>query len=193
MVFKIAVVYGSVRTEREGIKAARFIVKKLEEKGHQVTLVDPAEHRLPLLDKRYKDYPKGTAPDVIEQLAGLIRDSDGFVFVSGEYNHGVPPALKNLIDHFQREYYFKPAGMLTYSGGPFGGVRVAMPLREMLAELGMAVIPTSFPVSGVQDAFDEKGKAIDASYDRRVKTFVDELEWYLEALDAQRKKGKLPY
>ena len=52
---KIVVIVGSVRTERHGIKVAKWVVKKLEEKGHQVSLVDPVELDLPLLDKMYKE------------------------------------------------------------------------------------------------------------------------------------------
>lgn len=50
----------------------------------------------------YKEYPKGAAPAVLEELAGKIRDADGFVFVTGEYNWGIQPGLKNLTDHFLR-------------------------------------------------------------------------------------------
>ncbi len=49
-----AVIYGSVRRGRQGIKAARFVVRKLEERGHAVTLVDSLEHQLTLLDLMYK-------------------------------------------------------------------------------------------------------------------------------------------
>ena len=99
-----AVLYGSVRTERKGIRAACFVVRQLERRGHATTLVDPLELRLPLLDRMYKEYPKGAAPPELERLAALYRAVDGFVIVSGEYNHGIPPALKNLLDHFLEEY-----------------------------------------------------------------------------------------
>ena len=64
----------------------------------------------------------------------LYRGADGFVGVSGEYNHGIPPALKNLLDHFLEEYFFRPSGIACYSAGAFGGVRAAMQLRMSLAE-----------------------------------------------------------
>jgi len=52
---KIAVIVGSVRSERHGIKVAKWVVSKLEDKGHQTSLVDPVELDLPLLDKMYKE------------------------------------------------------------------------------------------------------------------------------------------
>ena len=98
MPLNLAILYGSVRETRQGIKAARFVDDQLQRRGHRTTLVDPLEYRLPLLDRMYKEYPKGEAPDVLERLATLYRAADGFVVVSGEYNHGIPPALKNLLD-----------------------------------------------------------------------------------------------
>lgn len=178
---RYAVIYGSVRGARQGIKAARFIMKQLQSRGHSVTLIDPVEHELPLLDKMYKEY-NGGAPEMMEHLHGVLNSADCFVIVSAEYNHSVPPALKNLLDHFQSEYDRKPAGIATYSAGPFGGVRVAVHLRAVLGELGMITIPTMLPISHVQDAFDDEGVAVEKAYDRRVARFLDELEWYAKAL-----------
>ena len=189
---KIAVIYGSVRSQRQGIKAARFIVNKLKERNHEVTLIDPLEYKLPLLDKRYMDYKPGTAPESIERVAQILKNSDGFVIVSAEYNHSVPPALKNILDHYYNEYLLKPAAIATYSGGPFGGVRAAVHLRAILGELRMVSIPTMFPIAMVQDAFDEKGNSIEKEYDKRVVKFLDEFEWYCNALKEGRKKG-LPH
>ena len=110
---KIVAIYGSVRTARQGIKAARFAVRQLTERGHDVTLVDPLEVQLPLLDRMYKEYAAGTAPDGLERLATLYRAADAFVIVTGEYNHSAPPALLNLLDHFLEEYFFRPSAILS--------------------------------------------------------------------------------
>jgi len=87
---QIPILYGSVREARQGIKAARFIDGQLRRRGHATTLIDPMEVRLPLLDRMYKEYPKGQAPEPMERLAALYRAADAFVIVSGEYNHGIP-------------------------------------------------------------------------------------------------------
>jgi NAD(P)H-dependent FMN reductase len=189
---KTVVVYGSVRSKRQGIKAARFVKKALEKRGHEVALVDPAERQLPILDKMYKEYTRGEAPEVFEELAGLYREADAFVFVTGEYNHSVPPALTNLIDHFMNEYFWRPAGIVSYSAGQFGGVRAAVHLRTILGEVGMVTIPSMFPVSKVQAAFDNDGNAVDDAYPRKIQRFLDELEWYANALKSARQEG-VPY
>jgi NAD(P)H-dependent FMN reductase len=178
----IAVIYGSARRGRQGIKAARFVVRKLEERGHAVTLVDSREHDLPMLDLMYKEYEPGQAPEAMQAVGEILAAADGFIIVSAEYNHSIPAALKNLLDHYQREYLYKPSGIVTYSAGPFGGVRALVNLRAILAELGTPSIPSAFPISQIHKAFDDDGNSLDTPYDKRAIKFLDEFEWYANAL-----------
>ncbi len=186
MKLNLLVLYGSVRSTRQGIKAARFVTGQCRERGHEVFLVDPLEFPLPLLDKMYKEYPPGGAPELLDRLAQRVKAADAYVIVSGEYNHTVPPALANLLDHFLEEYFYKPSAIVCYSAGSFGGVRAAIALRAMLGELGMSSIPSIFPIPKVQDVFREDGSPIDESYSGRIVKFLDELEWYARALKAAR-------
>jgi NAD(P)H-dependent FMN reductase len=189
---ELLVIYGSVRSDRQGIKAARFILSECAGRGHSVTLVDPVEERLPLLDRMYKEHAPGKAPDGLERLAGRIRKADAFIIVSGEYNHSIPPALSNLLDYFLEEYFWRPSAIVCYSAGAFGGVRAAMQLRAMLCELGTPSIPSLLPVPHVQDAFDEENRPREESYRRRTARFLDEMEWYANAFRAARQTG-VPY
>ena len=191
MTLKIPVLYGSVRTDRQGIKAARFIETELRQRGHHPTLIDPLEYRLPLLDRMYKEYA-GDAPDVLQRLAALYKEADGFMIVSGEYNNGIPPALKNLLDHFLEEYFWRPSAIVCYSAGRFGGVRAAMQLRMTLGELGMPSIPSLFPIGNVQNVFSDDGVPKEPAAVRGAKRFLDEFEWYANALKAAR-AGGVPY
>lgn len=186
-----AVIYGSARQGRQGIKAARFVARKLAERGHCVTLLDSQDYELPMLDRMFKEYSPETAPGDMAAISRILEAADGFVVVSAEYNHSVPAALKNLLDHFQSEYLYKPSAIVTYSAGPFGGVRALVNLRAILAELGTPSIPSAFPVSRVQKAFDADGNATEAAYDERVVKFLDEYEWYADAM--QRKRSAQEY
>jgi NAD(P)H-dependent FMN reductase len=186
MTLDTCILYGSARAARQGIKLVRFLGRTLEARGHRVTVIDSEVHRLPMLDRMYKEYEEGEAPDAMEAVAQALGDADGFLVVSAEYNHSVPAALKNLLDHFQEEYRRKPSGLVTYSAGPFGGVRGLANLRTIMAELGAASIPSAFPVSKVQDSFDEAGNVLDTPYDRWIVRFLEEYEWYAEALKAAR-------
>lgn len=183
---RVLVVYGSVRRDRQGIGLARYLVRRLEERGVDADLADPAEIALPLLDRMYKEYAPGEAPEPMERLAGMIRRADGVLVVSGEYNHGIPPALKNLLDHFLEEWYFRPAAIACYSAGRYGGVRAAMQLRMTLAELGMPTISSLLPVPSVSDAVDPEGEPREAWLDRATEGFLDELLWWAEAAKARK-------
>jgi NAD(P)H-dependent FMN reductase len=188
----VPVIYGSVRTERVGIRAARYVVSELGRQGCDAVLVDPMEKRLPLLDKMYKEFPAGEAPPVMEELARLFRSADGFVIVTGEYNHNAPPALTNLLDHFLEEYFWRPAGIISYSGGRWGGTRAAAHLRDSLAEMGLITIPTSIPFANVESAFAEDGTPTDPKTAQFSAEFFNEFGWYRHALREQRKLG-VPY
>src|SRR3954465_1556158 len=167
-----AVLLGSMRSDRVGPRAAKLVTRELERRGHVVHLVDPVELQLPVLDRMYKEHPAGEAPDHLERLAALYRSVDGFLVVSGEYNHGIPPALKNLLDHFLEEYFFRPSGIVCYSAGGFGGVRAAMQLRAMLCELGMPSVPSLFPIPRIGEAFDADGVPLDPKTDQRFVRFA---------------------
>jgi len=189
MSLHIAILYGSVREARAGIRVVRFLEAALRRRGHTVQVVDAVEQRLPLLDRMYKEYPHGSAPPVLEALAELYRKVDAFAIVSGEYNHGIPPGLKNLLDHFLEEYFFRPSAIICYSAGQFGGVRAAMQLRMTLAELGMSSIPSILPVPRVQEAFSAAGEPTDPTFEKRCERFFAEFEWYARALRAGRAEG----
>ena len=186
MTTKIAVIYGSARGQRQGIKAARFMVRQLEARGHEGTLIDSEVYSLPMLDRMYKEFADGEAPDAMQAVAEILDAADGFVVVSGEYNHSVPAALKNLLDHYQSEYFYKPSGIVTYSAGPFGGVRALINLRALMAELGTPAIPSAFPISAVSKSFDDDGNAVEKAYEERVGKFLDEFDWYVTAMKRQR-------
>lgn len=188
----IPVLLGSVRTERQGIKAARYIVEALTRRGHRPVLVDPLEKRLPLLDRMYKEYAPDAAPPVLSELAALYREADGFVIVSAEYNQSVPPALKNLLDHFLEEYFWRPSAIVSYSAGRFGGVRAAVALRTILGELGMPSVPSILAIPSIGRSLGEDGTASEAWIDKAAARFLDEFEWYAEALRAKR-AGGVPY
>ena len=187
-----AILYGSVREARAGIRVVRYLTAALRRRGHTTAVVDAAEQRLPLLDRMYKEYERGAAPAVLEALAKLYRKVDAFVIVSGEYNHGIPPALKNLLDHFLEEYFFRPSAIVCYSAGQFGGVRAAMQLRMTLAELGMSSIPSLLPIPRVQETFTPAGDPTDPAFERHSERFFRELEWYARALQQARAVG-IPY
>ena len=196
MTHRILVFYGSYRSERMGIRLANFVVEGLRGRGEDVELIDAKAVGLPMLDRMYKEYPKGQAPAALENLAGKIRDADGFIFIAGEYNWGLQPGLKNLTDHFLEEWFWRPAAIASYSGGRFAGARAATAWHGTLSEMGMVVISTTLAVGSIAQALSsdskaigEGGKALEHTFPR----FADDLVWWMEATKAQRERRKPPY
>lgn len=183
---KILIVLGSVRRDRVGDRLAKHLVAALKARGHTPDLLDPMVTQLPLLDRMFKEYAKGEAPEPMADAARRIVAADAVIVVSAEYNHGIPPALKNLLDHFLEEWFGKPAGIATYSAGRFGGVRAAMQLRMTLPELGMPTISTLLPLPGIGETLDADGKGAPDWLDRATGGFLEELTWWAEAARAHR-------
>ena len=160
------------------------------DKGNAVYFIDPLELNLPLLDRMYKEMEN--PPSKLRDLQNKIKDAEGYLAVTPEYNHSTSAAMKNTLDYFLEEYFFKPSAIVSYSAGAFGGVNAAQHLRFIFAELGAPTISSSFAISSVNQAFDSTGRLVQEQYDKRITRFLDEFEWYIEALRNQRLKGT-PY
>jgi NAD(P)H-dependent FMN reductase len=185
----VSLVYGSVRTERQGIRAVRFLQTRLQQREVRVHLIDPMKHPLPLLDRMYKEYEPGQAPQAMQHIAQCFAGSDGFCIVTGEYNHSIPPALKNVLDHFQQEYLFKPCAIACYSAGRYGGMRAAVHMRALVSELGMPSISSIKPFPKVQDSLGTDGTPRSDVHEKSTTRFLDEFIWYMEALRDKRHQG----
>lgn len=193
---KLLVLYGSYRRDRIGIRFATYVRRGLEARGHTAELVDAKAINLPMLDRMFKEYPPGQAPSAMAELAAKIGAADGFVFVTGEYNWGMQPGLKNLTDHFLEEWFWRPAGIVSYSPAVLGGARAAMGWHPTLSEMGMIVISSTIALGKVGEALDadglpqgEQGKLLDQRFPR----FAADLEWWASAAANQRAVQATPY
>jgi NAD(P)H-dependent FMN reductase len=196
MSHRILVLYGSYRSDRMGIRLAQFVVEGLRGRGDEIELIDARAVGLPMLDRRYKEHPKGEAPAALEKLAGQIRDADGFVFITGEYNWGIQPGLKNLTDHFLEEWFWRPAAIASYSAGRLSGVRAATAWHGTLSEMGMVVISSTIAVGPIAQSLSEDGKPTGEggkALARAFPRFADDLAWWVEAAKAQRARKPPPY
>ena len=191
---QVAVLQGSVRVDRMGDRAAKWVVSQLENRGHEAVVVDAATLDLPVLDRMWKELKDdGSAEHAalrakLQPLAELYSKVDGFVVLTAEYNHTPAPGLINLIDYFLEEYFYRPSAIVCYSRHPFGGVRAAMPLRSLLAEVGMGSIPTLQPIPLIESALGEDGTALTQELIEKSGKFFDEFEWYMMALKAGREQ-----
>jgi len=196
MADKILVFYGSYRADRMGVRLADYLVAGLQSRGALAELVDAKAVDLPMLDRMYKEYPSGTAPAAMETLAAKLRSADAFVFVTGEYNWGPQPGLKNLTDHFLEEWFWRPAAIASYSAGRFSGVRSGTAWHAILSEMGMVVVSSTLAVGPIAQTLDADGKPTGSGGEALQKAFprfADDLAWWTEAARSQRARQAPPY
>ena len=188
MAFRIEVVIGSVREGRAGERVARWIHGLASRRPEfNAGLADLKEPLLPIYAHAQSPkaleaaYPEPAARAWVERV---VR-ADGFLFVTPEYNHGYPPALKSALDWAYAGWNRKPAGFVSY-GGSSGGTRAVQQLRQVVIELQMAPLRAEVNIPFVGRAFDEAGNPRDELHAKRAAILLDELLWWTRALQVGR-------
>jgi len=134
---KIGIILGSTRPGRNGEAVAKW-VDGLAQKQTDATfeLVDVADYNLPLLDEPNPAMKQQYTKEHTKVWSKKISEFDGFIFVTAEYNHSIPGALKNAMDFLNVEWQDKAVGFVAY--GSAGGTRAVEALRLVAGELHMA-------------------------------------------------------
>lgn len=134
---KIAIIVGSTRPGRRAETVAKWVLEQAQKRGDAAfELVDIADFDLPLYDEPMPASMHRYQHEHTKRWAAAVDGYDGFIFITPEYNHGIPAALKNAIDFVYREWNNKAAGFVSY--GSTGGVRAVEHLRGVMAELHVA-------------------------------------------------------
>ncbi len=177
----IPVILGTARIGRQSEKVANFILEEVKKAGFESELIDVRDFRIDATDNT-QELPQA------KKLSPKMEKADAFIIVTPEYNHGYPGELKMMLDLLYAQYAKKPVGFCGVSAGGLGGARCVEQLRQVIVELHMVSIREALYFPVVQDLFDDKGKIKNpASYQKRVKTFLDELSQYAAALGSSRK------
>jgi NAD(P)H-dependent FMN reductase len=193
---RILVFYGSYRKSRVGIRMADFATAELRARGADVELIDAREVGLPLLDRMYKEYEAGSAPQAMIDLSRKIRAADAFMFVVGEYNWGPQPGLKNLTDHFLEEWFWRPAAIVSYSPGRLSGARASSAWHPILSEMGMVVVSSTVAVGPIDETLDAQGEPVGEAGRLTQAAFArvaDDLAWWTCAARNERLQRPPPY
>jgi NAD(P)H-dependent FMN reductase len=136
---KIGIITGSTRPNRKSLDVARWVLEIARKRNDaEYELVDIKDFELPLLDEATPPSLGKYEQPHTKRWAAKIASLDGFVFVTPEYNHGIPAALKNAIDFLFAEWNHKAAGFVSYGGA--GGARAVEQLRLVLAEVHVATV-----------------------------------------------------
>jgi NAD(P)H-dependent FMN reductase len=154
---KLTVVIASTRPGRVGLSVGQWFAARAEAHGgFEVEVADLAELDLPLLDEpNHPRLRRYTKPHT-RAWSQLIEGSDAFVFVTPEYNHGYPAALKNAIDYLHQEWRYKPVGFVSY-GAVAGGTRAVQQLKQVVGALNMMSLFEAVSIPFVAQFVDDEG------------------------------------
>ena len=187
----ISIIVGSTRQGRFSEKAAEWIRTSLAQReGVQVKVLDLRDFDLPFFDQPVPPAMPGRPPyghAVVQKWTAEIGSSDGFIFVTPEYNHSISAVLKNAIDWVYPEWNRKAAAFVSY--GSVGGARAVEQLRLIAVELQLAPVRAAvhLPISTVMTHFQNGDVAAELEKSKsQVGPLIDTLLWWTGALKAAR-------
>jgi NAD(P)H-dependent FMN reductase len=187
----ISVIIGSIRRGRFSEKPAQWIFQRLKNRGGiDARLLDLRDFPMPFFDQPLPPAMPGRPPydhEVVKKWTAEIARSDGFIFVTPEYNYGPAAVLKNALDWVYPEWNRKAAAFVSY--GSAAGARSVQQLRETAIELQLAPVRSSvhIPVATLWAHF--KGGDVDtglAELEIPAEAMIDDLLWWTEALKVAR-------
>jgi len=172
---KIAIISSSVRTERKSHAVALFLRNYIESKNiAAVEILDLKQYDFPVFEERLS-YQK-VRNEAASDFAQKIKEADGVIIVTPEYNGGYPASLKNVIDLLYEEWKNKPVAISTVSDGSFGGSQVITSLQFVMWKIGASMSSASFPVPHVDKNFDADGNPSDRqAQEKRAERFTGKL------------------
>lgn len=195
---RLLVVIGTTRPDRAADHLIPWIMGRTDEdERFDAELVDLRDWPLPMFQETLEtigDFNDPTySQPIVREWNRKVAEGDAFLFLTAEYNHSVPGALKNAIDNVFMSFALrnKPAAFVGYSGGPIGAARAVEHLAHIAIEAEMAPLRNSVLVGGVQQAFDEENRPIDPLTDVALSIALDDLAWWADVLTPARDAGQL--
>ena len=190
---KIGIVISTTRATRFGHKPAEWVKSIAAERSDMaVELLDLRDYPMPFFDEVATNAWVPTTNEVAQRWQKKVAGFDGFVFVTAEYNHGIPAVLKNALDYAYPEWNKKAAALVGY--GAVGGSRAVEQLRLIAAELQLATIRTGVYIQGADFmAVWKEGKDLKevVHLQQGVKDMLDQLAWWAAALKTARQQDAL--
>jgi NAD(P)H-dependent FMN reductase len=187
----ISIIMGSIREGRFSEKPARWILQHLKRRdGVDARRLDLRDFPMPFFDQPVPPSTPGKQPyadENVKRWTAAIAESDGFVFVTPEYNYGAPAVLKNALDWVYPEWNRKAAGFVSY--GSAMGARSVQQLRETAIELQLAPVRSSVHIPVPTLWAHYKGGDVDAGLaelEAPAAKLIDDLLWWTAALKTAR-------
>ncbi len=187
----ISVIVGSTRQGRFSEKPANWIFRQVKKRDEvDARLLDLRDFPMPFFDQPVTPATPGRPAfehEAVRKWTAAIAQSDGFVFVTPEYNYGPAAVLKNAIDWVYPEWHRKAACFVSY--GSAGGVRSVQQLRQTVIELQLAPIRSSVHIPVATLMAHYRGGDVDAGLaelEAPAEAMIDDLLWWTTALKTAR-------
>ncbi|MHA6248474.1 NADPH-dependent FMN reductase [Pontibacter sp. CAU 1760] len=186
---KVAIIIGSTRPGRNGEAVGKWVYEVASRRTDAAyELIDLLEVNLPLLDEPNSPAMQKYTKQHTKDWSARIDPFDAFVFVTPEYNHGVPAALKNALDFLYKEWNNKSAGFVGY--GNAGGARSVEHLRNTMAEFKIADVREQVALSLFTD-FEDYNKFKPAAFqEKKVNAMLDQVVSWGKAMKPLREEKK---
>ncbi len=177
---RIEIISGSPRqnsiTHRVALALAKILNIRTE---HEIGLINIKDIDLSPVQAVFASVEH--TPEEYKELARRIFKTDAFILVTPEYNGSYSTAMKNLLDHFPKQYR-KVFGIVTASPGALGGIRAAMQLQQLIYGLFGIGSPHMLTIPAVDKKFDAEGNITDEAFEKNVNVFINEFLWLAEQL-----------
>ncbi|MBC7828907.1 MAG: NAD(P)H-dependent oxidoreductase [Chitinophagaceae bacterium] len=185
---KIAIILGSIRIGRKSHKIAYYLEKKIKQSGIDVTMIDLAEHPLPMMEEENGKISNRTGD--ISVIGAQLKEADAMILVSPEYHGSFSGVLKNALDFYWAEFNKKPIGVVTTGSGKMGGINASTQMQHVVLSLGAYPLPTKLLIPEIQYAFDDQFEPLREDIVRNSERFLNEFSWFANAI--VNAKAELP-
>lgn len=187
---KIGIIVGTTRPQRFSEKPAAWIAGLAKQKESvEIETLDLRDFPMPFYNEPQSPStitPEVYSDEMAKKWAAKIAEKDGFIIITGEYNHGYPAVLKNALDYVYHAWNKKPVGFVSY--GSVAGARSVEQLREVAVELQMAPIRIGIHIPWNVYMETLKDPAALKAFDNTADKFLDQLIWWTKALKAAREQ-----
>jgi chromate reductase len=183
---------GSLRKDSYNTKLVNIAAQGAQEAGAQVTCIELRDYPLPLFDEDYE--AEHGMPENLLKLKKLFEEHDGLLIASPEYNSSYSGALKNAIDWLTRKatddepmlaaFKNKTCSIMACSPGALGGLRGLSPLRVLLSNIGVIVLPTMQAVGKIGQEIDDNGNCTTPKTEKKLKAMGAQTVKFVKASQA---------
>lgn len=159
--YKLKIISSTVRPGRKGPVIANWIAEAAKQYGEfETEVLDLGEINLPVMNEAVHPIMKQYEHEYTKQWSAKIEEADAFIFVTAEYDYSYPASLKNALEYLVHEWAYKPSGLVSYSIGPFAGVRAVMSLKTDLLSLKNIALAEAVNIPSYNQFINEDGEFV---------------------------------